>query len=252
MVIQVRESGPPLADDALADLERRLGITLPAEYRAVSVGPQRRRSAARVVPSAGPRGVDRHASIGRRNEVVRLLLQQRANGRALEGLAPARPVSRHWRRFGHVGLRNALPRAVPRAAGGTRCCGRSCVFSGQRLALHRHHGRRTGPEWRVVLARRGRAEAGVLLYVWAPSLAAVCETLRPLGDSSPDWPAWSSMAISRNSAAGSNATAGTARKGRPGVDCARLRRVREALGDRQVPDGEAGRHSGDGVLRRHG
>ena len=34
MVIQVRESGPPLADDDLADLERRLGIALPAEYRA--------------------------------------------------------------------------------------------------------------------------------------------------------------------------------------------------------------------------
>ena len=187
MVIQVRESGPPLADDALADLERRLGITLPAEYRAFLLAHN-----GGVPRPEWFRLPVREEWIATRRSVggMRWFGYCYNNGRMAEYL-------KDWHRLGRflgiggdsdtLDFETRLPRAVPRAAGGTRCCCRRCVFSGQRLALHRHHGRRTGPEWRVVLARRGAGRKRGRSCTCGASLAALCETLRPLGASSPDW-----------------------------------------------------------------
>ena len=187
MVIQLRESGPPLADDDLSDLERRLGIALPAEYRAfllahnggVSRAPWFRLPI-RDEWIAAP-------SIGRGDEVVRLQLQQLADGRAVERLAPGRPVSRRRSQCGCVRPRTRVLRTASRAAGGTRGRGPGCVISDQRLALHRHHGRWARPGavryWPDVTPAGGE----VLPVRVAPSLAALCEMLRPLGDKPPDW-----------------------------------------------------------------
>ncbi len=138
---------------------------------------------------------------------------------------------------------------------GTRRAGRSCVFSGQWLALPRHLRAEDSDQSGVLYwPDAGAGQAGSLLGV-APSLAALGETWRPSAIRRPD--AWRSLnrvwRFSRNLrslASNVQRPAPASRKGRPGVDCVRLRRVRECVGRSLVFLMEKrDRHSEDGVLR---
>ena len=187
MVIQVRESGPPLADDALADLERRLGITLPAEYRAFLLAHN-----GGVPRPEWFRLPVREEWIATRRSVggMRWFGYCYNNGRMAEYLKDWHRLVRFLGIGGDsdtLDFERAYRERSPGLPEGLAVVAEAASFQVNGwLCIDITAG---GPDQSGVLYWPDVVPggSGVAPVRVAPSLAVLCETLRPLGDSSPDW-----------------------------------------------------------------